>query len=219
MSTPIALVRAASTSAGQVLSAATRLVATRPAAKPLHPHGSVVRGRLRRYGGTGTSGSSWLDEPGEDDVLVRQSRAIGLPDPVPDIFGLAVRVPVGPADHGDLLFATTGRGRLTRYTLTAARSPYDRPLTTLLPYRTESGPVLLSACYFDPTTVELSWALRSGTWHHFADLCLREDAVDEPDALISFDPVENQLPGLEFYDWVQRLREPAYQAARWSREG
>ena len=46
-----------------------------------------------------------------------------------------------------LLLASTGLGRLTRFTLTAARSPYRRPLTTLLPYRTPAGAVLLSAVF------------------------------------------------------------------------
>jgi hypothetical protein len=48
---------------------------------------------------------------------VRQSRAVGLPSPAPDIFGLAVRVPTEGGRHGDLLFATTGLGRITRFTL------------------------------------------------------------------------------------------------------
>jgi hypothetical protein len=217
MSSPHALVRAASAGAGQVLSAATRLAAARPSAKPLHPRGSVTRGQLRRLGGTENTGSAWLDRAGLDDVLVRQSRAIGLPAPVPDIFGLAIRVPVDDVRHGDLLFASTGRGRVTRYTLTAARTPHRRPMTTLLPYRTDAGPLLLSATWVDPMTAELSWAVRSGTWHHFADLALSDSAVDEPDALVSFDPMTNRVPGLEPYDWVQRLREPAYRTARRTR--
>jgi hypothetical protein len=36
---------------------------------------------------------------------------------------------------------------------------------------------------------------------------------------VSFDPVRNVLPGLAPYDWVRRLREPAYLTARRSRSG
>jgi hypothetical protein len=50
-------------------------------------------------------------------VLVRQSRAVGLPPRVPDIFGLAVQVPTQDGRHVDLLLASTGVGRLTRFTL------------------------------------------------------------------------------------------------------
>jgi hypothetical protein len=210
-------VRAASSAAGQVLRAATGLVAARPTAKPLHPRGSVVRATLHRFGGGGGSGVAWLDDAGEDDVLVRQSRAVGLPSPAPDIFGLAVRVPREDGGHGDLLFASTGLGRLTRFTLTLARSPGGRPLSTLLPYRTPAGAVLLSAVFRDERTVELAWATGSGDWNPFADLVLHEDAGDAGDMLLSFDPVRNVLPGLETYPWVRRLREPSYATARRSR--
>ena len=217
MSTRDSVTRAASSAGGQVLRAATKLITARPAAKPLHPRGSVVRGTLRRFGAGFATGSAWLDETGDDQVLVRQSRAVGLPSPAPDIFGLAVRVLTEGGRHGDLLFATTGLGRLTRFTLTAARSPLQRPFTTLLPYRTPAGAVVMSAVYRDETTVTLAWAIASGAWHPFAELLLHEDPVDEADAPLQFDPVINALPGLETYDWVRRLRAPAYHTARRSR--
>jgi hypothetical protein len=210
-------VRAVSAAGGQVLRAATRLVAVRPAAKPLHPDGAVVRGTLHRYGGGQRSGVRWLDEPGEDDVLVRQSRAVGLPDPAPDIFGVAIRVPRPDGGHGDLLFASTGLGRVTRYTLTASRSPYGRPLTTLLPYRSPAGPVLLAATWSSETELSLAWARGSGSWQGFGDLTLHGDPIEGPDAEISFDPLRHELPGLANYDAVRRLREPAYLTARRTR--
>lgn len=210
-------VRAASSAGGQILRAATGLVAARPAAKPLHPRGSIVEGTLRRFGGEVETGAAWLDHTGDDHVLVRQSRAVGLPPRVPDIYGLAVRVPSEGGRHGDLLFASTGLGRLTRFTLTLARSPYGRPLTTLLPYRAPAGPVLLSAVYLDERTVALAWAIRSGGWHPFAELTLNKSPANEVDMPLSFDPVQNELPGLETYPWVRRLREPAYTTARRTR--
>lgn len=200
-----------------MLRAATRLVAARPAAKPLHPEGTVVRGTLHRRGGAEPSGVAWLDDPGEDEVLVRQSRAVGLPNPVPDFYGVAIRVPRPDGGHGDLLLASTGLGRLTRYTLTVSRSPYGRPLTTLLPYRTPAGPVLIAATWSTQNRLALAWAVRSGTWRQFADLDLQGDPVGGPDAEISFDPLRNELPGLANYDAVRRLREPAYLTARASR--
>jgi hypothetical protein len=215
---PVDLVaRAASSAGGQVLRGATRIITARPAAKPLHPRGSVVRGTLHRFGAEDRTGAAWLDQAGDDQVLVRQSRAVGLPSPVPDIFGLALRVPTEGGRHGDLLFATTGLGPLTRYTLTATRSPHGRPLTTLLPYRTPAGAVLLSAVFHDETTVALAWALRSGAWHPFAELLLHQDPIDEADLPLSFEPVRNVPPGMDTFDWVRRLREPAYTTARRSR--
>ena len=132
--------------AGALLASATGAVAAlRRASKPLHPHGEVLPGRIYRRGGaatTGMTGVAWLDEPGEHDAEVRRSRAIGLPRWLPDIHGLAVRVR-SLESEADLLFATTGRGGVSRFVLTASRQAQRRPMTTLLPYQTPPGPVLL----------------------------------------------------------------------------
>lgn len=210
--------RAASSAGGQVLRAATGLMTARPAAKPLHPRGSVVRGTLSRSGSGEQTGSAWLDGTGVTEVLARQSRAVGLPAPLPDFFGLALRLPLEGGRHGDLLFATTGLGRLTRYLLTPAGSAYARPMTTLLPYRTPAGAVLLSAVFDDERRVTLAWARGSDRWRRFAELVLHDGPGEETDAPVSFDPVRNTLPGLETYDWVRRLREPSYANARRSRQ-
>jgi hypothetical protein len=206
---------ASASAAGQVLAGATRSLAlVRPAAKPLHPRGELMRGRLYRHGLRPATEVDWLDQPGEDDVLVRLSRAIGLPGALPDIHGLAVRIPV-EGGVGDLLFASTGWGRLSRYVLTAARSPQARPMTTLLPYRAPVGAVLLGARANGAESFELSCATRDSDFQVFADLRLSRCAVDDPD--VSFDPVRHQLPGLDQYPAVERLREPAYRRARDSR--
>jgi hypothetical protein len=207
---------AVGTAGGAVLSAATAtLAALRPAAKPLHPRGQVVPARLFRRGARPPTGVAWLDAVGEDDVLVRRSRAIGLPGSVPDIHGLAIRVPLDDGGHGDLLFATTGWGRLTRFVLTPTRSPQGRPMTTLLPYETPQGAVLLGARAVGEETFELAVAPYDGDWTYFADLRLSPTGGEDRD--ISFDPVENRLPGLDQYPVVQRLREPAYRTARATR--
>ena len=108
---------------------------------------------------------------------------------------------------------------MTRFVLTPARTPYERPFTTLLPYRTPTGGVLLCAAFRDDSTVELGWAVGTGAWHPFAELTLRPDPAGDEDPTVSFDPVGNTLPGLETYDWVRRLRQPSYRTARRSRRG
>jgi hypothetical protein len=213
----LSLQRAASSVGGTVLAAATHGVASlRPARKPLHPDGEVVQGRIHRRGSDLPTGVAWIDEEGQDDVVVRRSRAIGLPSSLPDIHGLAVRVPTDVGD-GDILFATTGLGRITRFVLTASRQPRRRPLTTLLPYDTDSGALLLAADGVEPGSYDLSWARPSGKWHLFGVLLLSTTRSDDPE--ISFDPVARQIPGLRQYPSVRRLRAPAYVRARRSRAG
>lgn len=219
MSVVASAARAASFAGGQILRTATGMVAARPAAKPLHPRGKLSQGKIHRFGDGPTTGAAWLDQAGDDDALVRQSRAVGLPPPLPDIFGLAIRVPTEEGHHGDMLLASTGLGRLTRFTLTSGLSPRRRPMTTLLPYRTPAGPVILSAVFQTETKVDLAWAIGSRSWHSFAEVVLddKEPDDDTADVSVSFDPIRNVLPGLEIYDWVRLLREPAYVTARRSR--
>lgn len=209
------LLSSAASVAGRVLAGATRgIAAVRRSAKPLHPSGEVVTGTLSRRGSVVSSGSSWVDGAGEDDVVVRLSRALGLPTALPDIHGLALRV-LGSSTSGDVLLASTGWSRLGRLVLTVGRRPGSRPLTTLLPYRTSEGAVWLGAQERSPGTYELSWSRSSGPWHPFAELRLSRAAAS--DQVISFDPVLNQLAGLDYHPWVERMREPAYHVARKTR--
>jgi hypothetical protein len=183
--------------------------ALRVDAKPLHPRGTVVRGTLQRRGLDLPTGVAWLDEPGEDDVVLRWSRAVGLPSPVPDIHGLAVRVDRADG-FGDALFATTGWVGPLRSLLVPGISAH-RAMTTLLPYTTPEGALLLGARPGEDVT-RLYVATPLGPWREFAEL--RETAGPPLDQPIRFDPVLHPLPGLAFPAWVKRLREPAYRTAR-----
>ena len=210
------LVRGGSSAVGTALSATIRTVAAlRPESKPLHPDGAVVTATLERRGSTEPTGAAWVDEPGRDEVVVRLSRAIGLPEALPDIHGLAMRVPT-PAGVGDLLFASTGWSLLGRFVLTFGSGPESRPMTTLLPYRTATGPALLGVRASEEQVYEMSWCRPRGEWQAFAELRLTDDQA--PNQAMSFDPVRNQLPGLTQYAWVRRLREPSYLTARKSRQ-
>jgi hypothetical protein len=122
--------------------------------------------------------------------------------------------------HGDLLLATTGLGPITRYTLIAASDPYRASYSTLLPYRTPSGPAVIAAVPTptsdDGHSFELSAAIGRQPWIPFAQLGLAAPQLAMPGD-VSFDPMTNTIPGLEPYEWVARLREGAYRAARNSR--
>jgi hypothetical protein len=212
-----AVVSVVGSAVGGALGGLTRLAAAiRPAAKPLHPRGEVRHARLHRLGSVPPTGVRFLDEVATDDVLVRESRAAGLPAPLPDIHGLALRVPNPDGTVGDLLLATTGFGLLSRFVLVPTRSPYGRPMTTLLPYDTVAGPVLLGVQRVAGGRLELAFAVGDGPWRPFAELVLSER---EGDAEVSFDAVRHTLPGLEQFAAVRRLRAPAYAAARAARSG
>ena len=205
---------ATASSAGTLLAAATRGVgAVRQAPKPLHPRGSVAVARVSRCDGA-RAGVTWLDEPDSDLVLVRRSRAAGLPRGWPDVHGLALRVALTRGGVGDLLLASTGWGPRGRFLLHAGRHPETLFFGSLLPYRSAIGPVVLGALPRAHDSWVLLWARARGPWQPFAQL---ELGPTLPDEKVSFDPVLNRLPGLEQYDALARLRLPAYRAARRSR--
>ena len=208
--------RGTAAAAGGLLAAATSLLArVRPAAKPLHPRGEVLPATITRLGSDPGCGVPWVDETGTGPALVRLSRALGVPAGLPDVHGIAVRVSLDPDGYADLLLATTGLGRVSRFLLVPTRDPGTRPLSTLLPYRSPTGPVLLAARPTRPGRYDLLWARPRGGWHRFGELGLGPG--DGRDAALSFDPMTHPLPGLPGYEWARRLRRPAYASARRSR--
>ena len=186
--------------------------------KALHPRGGVREGVIRRHGGRATTGVAWIDEPGTDRVLVRLSRATGLPCFLPDIGGLALKIPVGTDGHGDLLLASTGAGPIGRFVVRPVRRP-GRTYASVMPYRSPTGPLLLAAfpSAADGSRFELASSGLRGAWSPFAELEVPSGWADAPDRPLTFDPVLNQVPGLPSYAWAAQLRRFAYAASRRAR--
>src|SRR4051812_7231755 len=94
------------TAAGAPFAALARL----RGAKSLHPKGLVYAATLRIAGDdVAPAAAPLLREPGEHAAVVRFSRSLGLPDALPDLFGIAVRLPdaLGPGRHQDFLTVTS----------------------------------------------------------------------------------------------------------------
>lgn len=197
----------------------------------------MLPGRLLRSGAPvgGASGIPWLDEPGADDVVVRLSRAGGLPRWCPDVHGLALRHEA-PGATVDVLLSTTGSPPVARHVLAPHLRVGRGTSTSLQPYRGPRGPVLLAArpsprralppeplaltalLAAAPLRLRLSWADGlAGRWRPFGWLVV--GGVPEfpppatPDPPVRFDPT-NAPPGLATYPWVAALRDRAYAAAR-----
>lgn len=190
----------------------------RTPARPLHPTGVVRRATIQRGGCAWATGVPFVDEPGSLAVIARLSRSIGTPDGWPDVLGLALRVPT-PDGHGDLLLATTGHSCAGRWLLQPRMQVAGATFTSLMPYRSPTGPVLVAAQPEpDGRTFMLAVARPLGAWSRFAQLEVHDEPLGpEDDPVVSFDPVLNQVPGLTSYAWAASLREGAYRAARRSR--
>jgi hypothetical protein len=220
---------AAATVVGSLLAGGFTLLQRLRHPRPIHPHGVALNGTVRFLTGSASTGLSFFDQPAAAELVVtaRTSRSLGVPAPLPDVIGLAVRFPT-PAGPADLLLASTGFGVPSRFWLAWQRSPSLARFTTLFPYRTADGPVLVAARTIEPEnlpteTSELARALEqttwrlhlysatpTGRWHPFAVLELGRSAgspIDTPDR---YNPVRNPLPGSEGYRWARRVREPSY---------
>lgn len=89
---------------------------------------------------------------------------------------------------------------------------HDQPLTTLLPYRSPVGPIVIGARPVDVHGYVLSWAPVGKGWRRLGELTTELPLPDETER--SFDPILNPLPGLQPYAWVEHLREHSYATAR-----
>src|SRR4051795_4235356 len=107
-------------------------------ARVFHPRGRASTGTVEVAGG-GSWGARLLDDAGRHDVVVRLSRGVGLPAPLPDVVGLAVRFDGLGRDGGplDLLVNTSGSLPGLRHLFLPA--PVGRTFSSVLPYRTGSG--------------------------------------------------------------------------------
>lgn len=203
--------------------------------KPIHAHGVALRGTVTWPPRRHASGVAWVDAPPDVPVHVvgRVSRSLGLPPPLPDVVGLALRIggPGGADQPADLELASTGFGVPSRFWLAPHRSPSRARLGTLFPVRGVHGPVLLCARTVKPRDLPvgldeladrlerepwrllLYWAPPGGRWRAFADLELAHDPGPR-DVQLRFDTVEHPLPGAGSYDWVVAVRQPSYRRAR-----
>ncbi|WP_129785230.1 hypothetical protein [Promicromonospora panici] len=202
-------------------------VARRWRPRPLHPTGVVLAGTLRLESHDAPGGAA-LGAPVVHPVVVRVSRAAGLPTSLPDVFGLAVHWTAGDRSQ-DLLLSATGLGRATRFLLAPRLRPLAGGFGTLMPFRdTDGRPVLLAAAPTEPSPrarsgtgtgpsalvgaeLRLLSAHPGGRWHRLGTLrCGATTMTDAP----RLDPVQNVPGALGTYPWTAALRAPAYRAAR-----
>lgn len=208
---------------GGLLGTGLAVIAVARRGKPLHPAGTVAAAVLTVTPAPRTSGSPLLDQAGTHQCLVRASYAVGTGPKHADIEGFALRVL--PRDAGqritDILFASTGTGRLGRYLLTIRPPGKHAGQTTLLPVLVGGLPLALRLRPLDPasqpwpTQYQLSWAHGRGPWHPFGMLAVAWNG--RGDAPERFDPVVHPLTGTSQYPVVTLLREPAYRLARLAR--
>jgi len=152
----------AAAAAGPAAAAGFYALAALLRGRALHPTGVGYRGRLVVCGaGTGRPGVPLLRPGAAHPALVRFSRGVGLPEPLPDALGVAVKLPDahGPGADQDLLLASSADRPLLRRLLFPARSFLRGAFSTALPYgsirgrrdRASARPAGSTCCATPPT--------------------------------------------------------------------
>ncbi|MDH2423833.1 hypothetical protein [Sphaerisporangium sp. TRM90804] len=212
-----------------------RLAAGARGGRALHRDGETFHATLRVPERPGLRlGVPVLDEPGERDVLVRMSKSLSLSRSLPDVLGLAVRVPGGTPGGGDLdlLLSTAGWPRVYPWPSTGFTSGV---YSTLLAYESRLGPVRLLAVAdrrrrLSPDPAELAAEVRKAPLEFvlgvdgarrapFASLLVHTPVPHAQGESRGFDPVVNSHPGLWPAGLVQRARLVAYAGSRRGRAG
>jgi hypothetical protein len=184
------------------------------------------------------SGVPLLGQRGSHQAVVRLSRALGLPRPVPDVHGFAIRFvdAHGSGRHQDFLTVTSLDGPFAHHILLPTGGFFSLPFSSLLPLRLGSRirlvgarPVteavrgegslgqLLETAQRRPVRFELTLATLLGRWTAIGIVSLG-DRVPQPDAeRIRFNPW-NTGGGIEPTGPFNGLRESAYRESQrgWS---
>ena len=176
-------------------------------ARVFHPHG-VTRTATVTVTGGGSWGAALLDRAGVHTGLVRLSRGTGLPEPLPDVEGLALRLPGLGVDGAplDLLINSAWRYAFVPSVLAPTWS-------AVLPHRTGSGRRVLLGARPDRDGFVLLAAPLLGPWQPWGRLDLG-DPLDGED--LRFAPTIG-APDLQPVALFRTLRSWSYDASQAAR--
>jgi hypothetical protein len=211
--------------------------------RSLHPTGVGYRGRLVvRDNDPGRAGVSLFRPGAAYPALLRFSRGAGLPEPLPDALGVAIKLPGAhgsDADQDLLLTSSTDRPLLRRL-LFPARSFLRGAFSTALPYdlggeqvvlllvpmragdgrsasagprRTGSAFSELRAAAVDGLGFELRAAGSVGRSQPIATLTVGEPLPAQETEMLRFNPWTTG-PGIRPSGWLNLLRAAAYRASQ-----
>jgi hypothetical protein len=200
--------------------------------KAVHPHGVVYEAEL-----VVAERSDWLastdlfGKPGRHAAVMRFSRSLGLPRPLPDLLGVSVRVldAYGRGRHQDLLMVTSVDSPVVHHLFVPAGDVQQRPYSSSLPYRAGDRTLLIgvlaradaprpeggnelerlqAAASTGELVFDLAVAKMWGRFRPVAELRVGDRLPAEADAL-RFNPW-NCGGGLEPVGFLNRLRDYAY---------
>jgi hypothetical protein len=238
----------AAAAAGPVVAAGFYALAALRRRHSLHPTGVGFQGWLRVPNDSpARSGVPLFQSGATHPAILRFSRGAGLPEPLPDALGVAIKLPDahGPGVDQDLLLTSSTDRPLLRRLLFPARSfvrgafstalPYDlgseRVVLLLVPVPTSAGrsageaghhPVggalaELRAIAADSLKFQLRTARSLGRSQPLATVTVGPPLSADQTEALRFNPWTTG-PGIRPSGWLNLLRDAAYQASQRGRQ-
>jgi len=221
---------------GQAVAATFATLSALRHRRVFHPYGAAFAGTLTvRQPETGPLGVALLDDPAEHECIVRFSRGAGLPEPLPDILGMAVRITERSAARRtqDLLLVTAGEQTVLRHVFRPSASYTSHHYSSLVPYRVagvirlfgarslaapgaRTCAALASLVARGGAELDLETATIAGPWRAFGTVHLHHEVEPSVAERLRFD-VANSDPGIDAVGVLNALRRQTYPASQRAR--
>lgn len=200
--------------------------------RPLHPAGVAFAGELAVDGPT-LPGADLFSRPGRHRAVARFSRGFGLPEPLPDILSVAIKIPdaYGPGRDQDFMLTATGGRPVLRRLFAAGRSHLACTYSSVFPFtaggetvllgaRPRSAPIdedrdleeLRAAADAGVLDLDLRVATSSGPWRTVGRVELRRALARGDEDALAFSS-SNAGGGIAPAGFVNAVRDAAYDAA------
>jgi hypothetical protein len=191
-------------------------------ARGVHPHGIGFGGVLTLQTGPGLDLIPGLGAPRSVPAVLRLSRSFGLPRPLPDLLGVAVKLPDmhGPGHDQDFLLVSALDGRLSKYVPLPAPRYSWRAYSSLIPYRSDGRLVLpgaLHAAEHGDLRFRLAVAPALGRFTSFGEIRVTHRLPQSEVQALRFNPfhtAQSLTPAGGPLNAMRRAAYPASQRAR-----
>ena len=224
-----ALTHVAQAGAGALFGAIARLRGDRS----LHAPGVAFRATLV-VDQPRLKGARLFARRGERAAYVRFSRGFGLPEPLPEVLSMAIKVPdvYGPGRDQDLLMTATGDRPVLRHVFFLGRSHLAKRFSTVLPFRVGTRTMVLGAvprvapagagghdleeleaiAAEGRLSFDVQVATPLGPWHPVARLDVGERLSEAESFGLGFNS-DTSGGGIEPVGFVNRVRGAAYDSS------
>lgn len=180
----------------------------------IHAKGQAFTGQLTLLPAAAGLSVPLVRGPKTRPVLVRLSRGVGLPGFLPDVLGIAVRIPDadGAGHPQDLMLATGGGSPLLRRLLVPRRDYESATYSSLISYDVGGRDLVMAALPRDGHFL-LATAEGSGAWTPFARLTIGPAVAEAQSRSLGFS-IRNDAGGFVVGGAWRDARGGAYAAAR-----